>query len=136
MTEAAIEKTTEVIEQDEKELVERPILQRTFKPRVDIFEAGDSVLILAEMPGVGEEGIEVTLEKDILTVRGEVQHNELDGYKPAYIEHPTGNFERAFKITDDVDHESIEATIDNGLLTVVLPKAEKAKAKKIIVKSA
>ncbi len=136
MTEATIEKTVEVRDQEKKQIVERPIRQRTFSPRVDIYEANDTVLLVAEMPGVGEAGIEVTLDKDILKVRGEVQRSELEGYKAAYLEHPAGNFERTFKLSDDVDRENIEAAIKNGLLTVVLPKAEIAKTKKIVVKGA
>jgi len=136
MTEATIEKTVEVRDHEEKEIVERPMRRRTFSPRVDIYEANDTVLLVAEMPGVGEAGIEVTLDKDILKVRGEVQGSDLGGYKAAYLEHSTGNYERTFKLSDDVNRENIEAVIENGLLTVVLPKAEIAKTKKIVVKGA
>jgi len=135
MTEATAEKSMEVQKQEEKSIVKRA-RQRTFSPRVDIYEENDAVLLLAEMPGVGEDGIEVTLDKDILTVRGEVERGDLDGYKAAYVEHATGNFERKFKLSDDVNRENIEAAIKNGLLTVVLPKAEIAKTKKIVVKGA
>ena len=135
MTEATAEKSMEVQKQEEKSIVKRA-RRRTFSPRVDIYEENDAVLLLAEMPGVGEDGIEVTLDKDILTVRGEVERGDLDGYKAAYVEHATGNFERKFKLSDDVNRENIEAAIKDGLLTVVLPKAEIAKTKKIVVKGA
>ena len=135
MTETTTQKSMEVQRQEEMSIVKRA-RQRTFSPRVDIYEENDTVLLLAEMPGVGEDGIEVTLDKDILTVRGEVDRGDLDGYKPAYVEHATGNFERKFKLSDDVNRENIEAAIKDGLLTVVLPKAEIAKTKKIVVKGA
>jgi HSP20 family molecular chaperone IbpA len=136
MTEATIETNREVEKQEDIELIKRPIQQRTFSPRVDIYESNDNVVLLAEMPGVSETGIEITLEKNDLTIRGEFQHIELEGYRAAHIEYPTGNFERTFKLSDEVDRDNIEATIKNGLLTLVLPKAEIAKAKKIAVKSA
>ncbi|GMQ78142.1 MAG: Hsp20/alpha crystallin family protein [Anaerolineae bacterium] len=136
MTEATIEKNMDVVKQEEKELIKRPVRQRTFSPRVDIYESNDNVVVLAEMPGVGESGIDITLEKNDLTIRGEFQHEELEGYKAAHIEYSTGNFERTFRLSDEVDRDNIEATIKNGLLTLVLPKAEIAKPKKIAVKSA
>ncbi len=136
MIEATIEKNMEIEKQEEIELIKRPVRQRTFSPRVDIYESNDNVVLLAEMPGVGETGIDITLEKNDLTVRGVIQHIELEGYKAAHIEYPTGNFERTFRLSDEVDRDNIEATIKNGLLTLVLPKAETAKAKKIAVKSA
>lgn len=135
MSETTIEKQPEVLNEDEKQLVEKPMRRRIFSPRVDIFEANEDVMLVAEMPGVDEEGIDITLEKRTLTIRGTASERELDGYKAAYLEHPIGDYERSFVLSEDVDRDNIQATIKNGLLTVVLPKAERAKLRKIAVKT-
>jgi HSP20 family molecular chaperone IbpA len=109
--------------------------RRMFVPRVDIFESGDQVVLLADMPGVNEASIDITLEKNLLTIHGEVDAPAFEAYDLAYAEYATGDFQRTFALSDEVDRERIEATVKNGVLRLTLPKAEQAKARKIEVRT-
>jgi HSP20 family molecular chaperone IbpA len=109
---------------------------RTFVPRVDIYETENSVVLLADMPGVDESSVDITLEKNILTINGYADPQAPVNFEPAYAEYRVGNFERTFALSDEVDREQIEATVKNGVLRLVMPKAEAAKTRKIAVKAA
>ena len=109
---------------------------RTFIPRVDIYETENSVVLLADMPGVDENSVDITLEKNILTINGFAGPQAPDNFEPAYAEYRIGNYERTFALSDEVDREQIEATVKNGVLRLVMPKAEAAKTRKISVKAA
>jgi HSP20 family molecular chaperone IbpA len=108
---------------------------RTFIPRVDIYETEDNFVLLADMPGVNENSVEITLEKNILTINGYANPQAPENYKPAYAEYHYGNYERTFALSDEVDREQIEATVKNGVLRLVMPKAETAKTRKITVRA-
>jgi HSP20 family molecular chaperone IbpA len=108
---------------------------RTFVPRVDIFENGNNVVLLADMPGVDENSVDITLEKNILTIHGYTSPQAPDNFEPAYAEYRFGDYERTFALSDEVDREKIEATVKNGVLRLVMPKAEAAKTRKITVKA-
>jgi HSP20 family molecular chaperone IbpA len=118
------------------ERVERARPARVFTPRVDIRETKETIVVEADMPGVAEEDIDITLEQNVLTLRGTVQDHAPEGYACTYREYAVGDYERAFTITEDVDRDRIDATMKNGVLTLTLPKARPEPAKKISVKSA
>lgn len=109
--------------------------RKRFAPRVDIYEVNDNVVLVADMPGVDETSIEITLEKDLLTIRGTVLLIEHEGYNLSYAEYRTGDYARTFTLSNDVDRSKIEATIRNGVLRLTLPKAESAKPKRIEVQT-
>ncbi|MDX1614930.1 MAG: Hsp20/alpha crystallin family protein [Candidatus Promineifilaceae bacterium] len=126
------------IEKREAELpagTERTRMTETFIPSVDIYETEDTVFLLADMPGVDDESIDITLEKNVLTIRGEVEAQSPDEHEPAYSEYRVGDYERTFTLSDEVDRDRIEATMKNGVLRLRLPKAEEAKTRKILVKA-
>lgn len=104
-------------------------------PRVDIVETEDTVLLEAEMPGVDESGIDVTVERNVLTIRGSVQPPQMEGYTLAYSEYEIGNYEREFTLSQDIDREHIEATVKDGVLRLTLPKSNAAGTHKISVKA-
>lgn len=121
----------------------------TWSPATDVREEADAYRFELELPGVAPEQVEVTLEKGVLTVRGEkraesrrevtdgtVREGE-DAPAPAgtwhIVERVQGSFKRTFQLPQTVDEERITATFANGLLTVVVPKAELPKARKIEV---
>ncbi len=110
--------------------------QYTFTPKVDIWETSDAVHLEVELPGVEEKSVDVKLEEGVLTILGRVTPADLSGYTRTYAEYETGNFERAFRITDEIDEEKIEATLKHGLLHLVLPKREAAKPRRIKVAAA
>jgi len=115
---------------------ERTRNRRVFVPRVDIYETADAIVLVADMPGVDETGVDITLEKNVLNIVGEVKATEEKEYSLSYAEYDAGDYERAFTISDEVDRDRIEATVKNGVLRVVLPKAEAVKARKIAIKAA
>jgi HSP20 family molecular chaperone IbpA len=108
---------------------------RTFVPRVDIYETENAVVLLADMPGVNENSVDITLEKNILTIKGYAEPQAPEDFEPAYSEYRFGNYERTFALSDEVDREQIEATVKNGVLRLTMPKAETARTRKITVKA-
>lgn len=128
----------EVQKQEAQEIegAERTRTRRMFIPSVDIYEEDDTVYLVADVPGVDEESIDITLEKNILTINGYVDDEDMEGYGLAYGEYRVGDYERTFALSDEVDRNKIEATVKNGVLKLTLPKAEEAKARKITVRSA
>jgi len=115
---------------------ERTKSMKVFIPRVDIHETKDAIILLADMPGVDEKSVDITLEKNVLTLSGRVQPASYEGYRAAYAEYDSGDYERAFTLSDEIDRDKIEASVKNGVLKLTLPKAEPVKLRKISVKSA
>ncbi len=116
--------------------VERTKPRRVFKPVVDITERKEDTVLTADLPGVDEQSLDITLEKNVITIRGRVEPEVPAGYRLAYAEYEVGDYERAFTLSDEVDKDRIQATIKNGVLKLVLPKAAAAKARKISVTAA
>lgn len=114
---------------------ERTRSRRVYSPRVDIYEAKDAIMLVADMPGVDENTVDITLEKNVLTISGAVEPEAFEGYQLAYNEYGTGDYQRSFTVSDEIDRDRIVATVKNGVLRLTLPKAEKVKAKKIAVKA-
>jgi len=106
---------------------------KVYIPKVDIFETKESIVLIADMPGVDETSVDISLEKNILTINGTVTSTNFEGYTLVYTEYDTGDYQRAFTISDEVDRDKIEATVKNGVLKITLYKAEQAKAKKIAI---
>ena len=108
----------------------------TFTPAVDIFEKGDTTVILADMPGVASDGVDVTLEKRVLTLRGTVKPHAPEGYRRLSSEYREGDYLRVFTLSDEINQAKINAEFRNGVLRLELPHAAEAKPKKISVKAA
>lgn len=102
--------------------VERMAPKKVYSPKVDIFETETDIQVVADMPGVDEKGVDVTLEKNILTIRGEVESCEMKDCSLAYAEYGVGDYERAFTLSDEVDRDKIAASVSAGVLTITLPK--------------
>ncbi len=109
--------------------------RRVFAPAVDIVETHEDIWVLADMSGVNQDNVEVTLEKNVLTIRGRVQGPTLEGYTLDYAEYEGGDYERTFTLTEDIDREKIEATMKQGVLHLRLPKAGPARVRRIPVKA-
>jgi HSP20 family protein len=103
-------------------------------PVVDIFEEGDHLRIVAEIPGVKPENVKIMVEDNVLTIQGtKDQVAEEKAEKVHRYERTYGAFERTFTLPGSVNAEAIKATYEHGLLTLVLPKLEKAQARQIKV---
>jgi len=106
-----------------------------YVPRADIFETDELVTVVADMPGVNETAIDITLEKNTLTIRGFVKPETHEGYTLSYAEYGVGDYERSFVLSNEIDREKIEASVKDGVLRLVLPKQDIAKVRKIKVKT-
>jgi HSP20 family molecular chaperone IbpA len=115
--------------------VERVENKKVFIPPVDIVETKKAFILTADLPGVNEKAVEVSLEKRVLTIRGSVTMNAPEGCRPLYAEYEIGDYQRSFTLSEDVNRDGIKATVRNGVLKLVLPKAEDAAARKIVVES-
>ena len=109
---------------------------KVFVPQVDIVESESQIVLVADLPGVDQQGLDVSLEKNVLTIRGTVASQAPEGYQLAYSEYEVGNFERAFTVSNDIDRQGIEAVVKDGVLKLTLPKAKHAVLQKIAVKTA
>jgi HSP20 family molecular chaperone IbpA len=125
---------TEVAKQT-NEAVELKQDKPVLTPSIDIFENEGGLTLYADMPGVDEKNIDITLEEDVLTIIGEQSEEKLEGYKLLYNGYRPGIYRRAFTLGIPVDRSKIKAVITNGVLTLQLPKAEAAKPRKIEVKA-
>ena len=114
---------------------ERTRNRKVFAPLTDIIDTGAEILVIADLPGVDENSVDVTLEKNILTIGAYPPVEQVEKYSLEYGEYGTGDFERKFTLSEDIDREKIEAKVKNGVLTLHLPKAGPAKAHKIAVRS-
>jgi len=117
------------------EETERTRDNRCFVPRADIYEEENQIVIVADVPGANENSIEITLEKNILTLNAYVEPVMPEGYALAFAEYEIGDYSRSFKLPDEVDRENIRATVKDGVLRLFLPKAKEAQLRKISVKA-
>jgi HSP20 family protein len=98
---------------------------------VDIYETPNELVLLADLPGVAPNDLEVRLEDDILTIRGRAAHLRADA--PVYQEYELVNFFRQFELSEQIDQGKVSADLKHGVLTLHLPKTEKAKPRQIAV---
>jgi len=101
-------------------------------PVVNIVETKDGYVVQAEMPGVRKEGLEITLEDNEIAIVGRRQQEQLPG-EPVFRESRESNFRRVFELDPAIDTSKIQAKVEQGLLTLTLPKSEKVKPRKITV---
>jgi HSP20 family protein len=106
---------------------------RFFLPEVDIQELNDSLKLFADMPGVKQSDVEVTLDKGILTIVGTVSTEVYQKLTPLYTEYNVGNYFRQFELNEDIDAQRINASMKDGVLELTLPKSERARPRRIEV---
>lgn len=104
-----------------------------FTPDVDIFESEDKLTLLADMPGVAPEDIQIDLNENVLTISGGVKPFENAAESDVLIEFEIGRYYRQFTLSEVIDQSRIEAKLEDGVLRLSLPKAEKAKPRQIAV---
>lgn len=106
---------------------------RFYVPEVDIYEDEQGLWLWADMPGVDEDHVTVELDKNVLTLQGEVVLQEYEGLSPLYTEYNVGHFLRRFTLADSgtLDAEKIKARMVNGTLELQIPRAEKTKPRRI-----
>src|SRR5262245_52470722 len=112
------------------------VSNRTWAPPVDVFEKGDQLTFRAELPGIDREHLDVKVEDGVLTIQGErkadAEVNEAEMYRRERVH---GTFARSFTLPKNVDGAKISATYKDGILEVMVPKAEAAKPKKVVIQA-
>ncbi len=112
---------------------ESTIPARTFMPTADIYEDRDSLKVILEMPGVEKGNVDVRVEDGVLFVEDRLDLTKYRGLQPLYTEYNIGNYARSFRLSNAIDQEKIGAELKDGVLSLTLPKAEKAKPRTIQV---
>ena len=112
---------------------ERTEAGKFFSPYTDIHETERVVVVSMEMPGVDKSSIDIRLDKGVLTVKGTIDSQRYESLRPIYSEYNVGNFVRTFTVSTKIDSARITANVADGVLTVELPKAAEALAKRISV---
>ena len=107
-----------------------------FTPAVDIYETDNEIILLADLPGVKADRLTVDLRENVLTLVGEVDPFEGPDEKDMLLEYAVGKYYRQFNLSEVIDQAKIEATLNDGVLRLKLPKVEKAAPRKIEVKTA
>jgi HSP20 family protein len=131
---AALEKD-EIQLRDKKEMELRgePTQSRpVFLPAVDIYESKEALVLIADMPGVNTGGVEIHLEDGELTIRGRLEQEQIDAI-PVYTEYRSGDYYRNFTLSNIIDQQKIEASMKDGVLRIIFPKAETARPRQITV---
>jgi len=123
------------VNQTEEQGAERTRTGQYYRANVDILEKQDELMLVADMPGVKSDGIDINFEDGVLTIEGKLKSRYDEHSDFLLAEYGIGNFYRTFRVSEQVDSSRIHAEYGNGVLTVHLPKAEEAKPRKIQVQS-
>lgn len=126
----------ELAVRDKREMVskeEKTIPGRYFVPNADIHETDDALTVVLEMPGVDRSRLNVSLENDVLKVDGQIDFSKYEGMEPVYTEYNVGHYTRSFGLSSKVDQGRISAQLEDGVLTLTLPKAAEARPRKIAI---
>jgi HSP20 family protein len=122
--------------QQKREVEGKPegtIPARMFLPVTDIFETDQALTVVMEMPGVDKNNVDVRVENDVLTIEGRIDFSKYEGLQPVYTEYNVGNYARSFQISSRIEQDQISAELGDGVMRLILPKAAKAKPRKIKV---
>ncbi len=126
----------EMAVREKKELAakeEKTIPGRYYIPYADIYEAEEALAVVMEMPGVEKKDLDVNVEKDVLQVDGRIDFAKYKDMEPVYAEYNVGHYARSFTLGSAVDREKISASLEDGVLTLTLPKAKHAQPRKIAI---
>ena len=110
---------------------ERTVPGRFYVPHTDVYETEDALTVVMEMPGAGREDVGIELKDDVLRVEGRIDFAKYGGVEPVYTEYNVGHWARSFSLPDKVDRERIGAQLEDGVLTLTLPKTAEARPRRI-----
>ena len=115
-------------------------LRNRYRPRVDVLETPEQFRLVADVPGARSDGLELTVEKDVLTLWAKVPEGPLAGrgrdtLTPRAAGYPEGDWYREFRLGEQIDRDGVEADLSHGVLTVTLPKAKEQQRRTIAVKA-
>jgi HSP20 family protein len=112
---------------------ETTIPARTFVPAADIYETSEALSVILEMPGVEKKNVDIQIKDGVLRVEGRLDLSKYQGLQPLHIEYNIGHYARTFQLSNKIDQDKIAAEMKDGVLSLVVPKAEQAKPRTILV---
>lgn len=112
---------------------EATVPARTFVPTADIFETEAALTVVLEMPGVDKGNVDISVEDGVLTVQGRLDFSKYEGMQPVYTEYNIGHYRRSFSLSNKINQDKIGAEMSDGVLTLVMPKADEAKPRRIAI---
>ena len=127
-------KTQELEVQEKKEITskeEKTFPSRYFVPVTDIFETDDAFTVVMETPGVEKKDLDVQVEGGTVRVEGKINFLKYEGLEPLYSEYNVGHFARTFSMPNQIDAQRINASLEDGVLTLKLSKVEQARPRRI-----
>ena len=125
MTDAKVIQVQEAEKQEVAESdAERTVARRAFVPRVDMYETDDAINVIADMPGVSADSLDITLEQGVLTISGYVEEERPADHTLAYAEYRVGDYTRRFSLSNQIAQDEIAATVKDGVLRLHLPKVK------------
>src|SRR3954471_65818 len=128
--------TQELAIREKQELAnkeEKTIPGRYFIPPADIFETDEALTVIMEMPGVEKKNVNIALENDVVRVEGQIDFAQYHGMEPVYTEYNVGHYVRGFTLSSKIDRDNISAQLDDGVLTLTLPKVKESVPRRITV---
>ena len=118
--------------QDSGDLQPREQHERLYNPRVDVLENSEEYLVVADLPGVTQNNLQIDVEKDLLTIEGQMLDTQ-ESWIPAALEVHRGTYRREFRLPRGLEVDKIKAEFNHGVLSVHLPKGAKLKPRKIAI---
>lgn len=112
---------------------ERTKARKVYVPAVDIVESEQALMLVSDMPGVDDTGVDITIEKNVLTIKGAINEHVPDGFKQCFEEYGLGDYERSFTLPNEIDREAVHAVMKDGVLRLTLPKIKQAATRKVAV---
>lgn len=135
-TEGMMAASQELSVRDKKELVskdEKTVPGRYYIPYADIHETDDALTVVMEVPGVEKKDLNVALENGVLRVDAQIDFAKYEDVEPVYTEYNVGHYTRSFTLSNKIDQERISAQLDDGVLTLTLPKAKETQPRRISI---
>jgi len=112
-----------------------PEAQATYTPPIDIHEGAEGLTLEADLPGATERNLRIHLEDNVLNLYAKIDSPVPEGARLVHEEYRVGDYHRSFILSDEVDRERITAELKNGVLRLFLPKADRARTRRIEIKS-
>ena len=126
--ELAVREKQELASKDEK-----TVPGRYYVPNADIYETDEALTVVMEMPGVERKDVDIALENNVLRVDGQIDFSKYEWMEPVYTEYNVGHYARSFTLSSKIDRGRISAQLNEGVLTLTLPKAAEAQPRRISI---
>jgi HSP20 family protein len=128
--------TQEVVAKEKSVEENRASSYQSVRPSVDIHEDREGVTLLADIPGVSREALDIQIDNEILSIDGRVERAVPNGAKAGYAGHQATRYQRSFSLSKELDGEQVEATLKDGVLALRIPKRQEFKPRKIEIRTA